>query len=238
VLAATVQVQACDFISPNCSTAITGLVGKVCAKADVGCMSPLRENITDDEGLLEFDVDTNVDGFDGYLEVFGPMQPCAEGFCAPGCDPGDVAPECQIPVYAPSLQFFNPPVTVDYEQALQMPMFDVVALSSVISAAGAEYDPTKGNLFLVALNCDGIPASGITYRITEHQTEVTQLYVKDGAVTNTVFETDDSGIGGFIGVPAGFAEVEAFNKRGDLVGSVGVVARAGFMTYSPLVPSE
>lgn len=237
VTTATVEVQVCNFMSSNCSEAVTGLSVRVCNKVDPTCTNPIEDGLTDEDGTISFDIDTNVAGFSGYIEVMPPMMPCIEGFCADGCTVGSLEPQCQIPSFAPALQFFNPPVVADYEQPMILPLFPTEALPSVIEAAGATSDPTKGNLFIVAFNCDGERAAGVTYTITENPGGISQLYMKDGAVTNTVLETDASGVGGFINVPAGFAEVEAFNEDQDLVGSVGLVARGGFMTYSPLVPS-
>lgn len=244
---ATVRVQACDFIS-NCASVVSQLHAKLCAKRDIGCTNPLRADITDRAGLLEFQVPTGVSGFDGYLQVNAPSARCTDAaafgtagpmLCGlvPECDPSAPDDRCNIPTYAPSLLFFNPPVSADIERALQLPLLSSAGLPAVVQAAGAALDPTTGNLFITALDCDGNPAAGVTYGITQHQDEVTQLYVDSGVVSDTVLETDESGIGGFVGVPTGFAEVVGYNSDLQRIGEIGVQAAPFTMTYSALAPS-
>ncbi len=236
---AKVAIQACDF-ADNCGTNVPDLTARLCAKVDVGCTNPIKSDITAVDGLFEFEVNTVGSGFDGYLEVLGEFVQCTPPMCSPLCmDPTDQTdPACKVPIWAPGLLFFNPPVTADWPGPAPLPLFRVEQLLPIIKAAtSVDVDPTAGNLFITAVDCDGVPASGVTFAISENQDKVTQLYVRDGAVTNTVLETDGSGVGGFINVPPGFAEIEAFNDVQDRIGSVGIVARAGFMTYSALIPS-
>ncbi len=234
---ARVLVQACDFISSNCSTPVSGLTARLCDKKDVACTNPIQEGITDVDGLFDIEIDTPPGGFDGYLEIGGPVTLCEDPFCPPSCDLSAPDQNCMVPVYAPAMLFFNPPVVADWQAPEPLPLLAVAQLFGVVQAAGAEIDPSTGNLFITAFDCEGTRASGVTFTISDNQQEVTQLYVQDGAVTNTVLETDPTGVGGFVNVPAGFAEVEAFNDASEGVGSIGVVSRAGFMTYSALVPS-
>jgi len=247
---AKVQVFACDFVSPNCATPVTGLTAQLCAKVDPGCKSPLQKDIKDTNGMFEFEVDTGGatgKGFDGYLMVMPPVAMCTDEatfgpggpLCglASGCDVNAPDQNCMVPVYAPAMVFFNPPIVADTTTPVGLPLFAAAGLPAIVQAAGATLDPTKGNLFITTLDCDGNRASGVTYEIAEHQSEVTQLYVDNGVVSNTAFETDTSGIGGFIGVPAGFAEVTAFNSANDKIGKVGLQAAPFTMTYGFVTPS-
>lgn len=244
---AAVQVRACDFVN-NCETTVSGLSARICAKRDVGCTNPLSETFEDADGLFDFEVPTGVSGFDGYLEVtsrrelctnekvFGSASPTACAF-ADNCDPESGGESCEVPVYARSMLFFNPPIVSDPAQAIALPLLSTVALPAVVEAAGAAIDPTAGNLFITALDCDGLPAPGVTYGIGQNQQDVTQLYVDSGVVSDTVLQTDASGIGGFVGVPPGFAEVTGYNSDLETVGKIGVQVAPLTMTYSALVPS-
>jgi hypothetical protein len=55
-------------------------------------------------------------------------------------------------------------------------------------------------------------------------------------VSNTSLQTDTSGIGGFVGVPAGFAEVTGYNDKLQKIGKIGVQAAPFSLTYSALSP--
>jgi hypothetical protein len=246
---ATVRVEACDFIS-NCLQPVTGLTARLCAKRDVACTNPIRTDIRDVGGVLELAVPTAQGGFDGYLEISAPPAPCTDrarfGAAASGllcslvpeCDPSAPDERCDIPSYARSLLFFNPPVTGDLAQPLRVPMLSSGGLPAVVQAAGATLDPTTGNLFITALDCDGTPTAGVTYAISQHQDVVTQLYVDNGVVSDTALRTDQSGIGGFVGVPAGFVEVTAFKEDFEPIGDIGVLAAPFTMTYCALVPTR
>ena len=60
--------------------------------------------------------------------------------------------------------------------------------------------------------------------------------MQGGAVSETNLQTDDSGIGGFLGVPPGFAEVQGYNRRYQKVGVIGVQTEPFTVTYSALAP--
>ena len=62
-------------------------------------------------------------------------------------------------------------------------------------------------------------------------------YVDTGVISDTSMETDSSGIGGFVGVPPGFAEIVGYNSDNERIGKVGVQASPFTMTYTFMVPS-
>jgi hypothetical protein len=244
---AVVQVQACNFID-NCATTVKGLSARLCAQRNVGCTNPLEENIFDvnDDGLLTFEVDTSPEAFNGYLEVtsstalctdeqFGTFGPMLCGL-SPGCDPAAPDQRCLAPLYARAMLFFNPPIDRDVSVPLQLPLIPSADIPAMLGAAGAELDPSTGNLFITALDCDGVPAPGVTYGIAEHQESVTQLYMHGGLPNKTDLVTDESGVGGFLGVPGGFANVTAYNDDLDVVGEIGVQTAPFTMTYTAIAP--
>jgi hypothetical protein len=243
---AKVRVLACDFVS-NCAQPVTNLTAKVCRKRDVGCTNPIEQDLRDNDGVFEFDVDTTGDGFDGYLDVSSTTAVCTDKaafgetgsmLCGllPNCNPEQPGDACQAPTYAHALVFFNPPVRQSFDKPQPVPLLPAAALPAIVGAAGATLDPTTGNLFITALDCALTPASGVTYSISEHQDKVTQLYVDRGVVSNTSLQTDSSGIGGFVGVPTGFAEVTGYNENLQKIGKIGIQAAPFTLTYSALSP--
>lgn len=242
---AFVRVQACDFLSPGCSTKVTGLSARLCAKHDEACAEPLVDDLVDDLGLLELMVPTPPGGFDGYLEVTSAAELCTSAafgttgplLCAAarGCDPDAPDERCRIPIYARSMLFFNPPVILDDFEPQPLPLIPAAAIPDLVAAAGATLDPSTGNLFVTALDCEGRPAAGVRYSISAEQG--IPLYVHDGEVSDTSRETDRTGVGGFLGVPIGVAEVSAVVGESQLVGSVGVRTAPFTMTYTVLVPA-
>jgi hypothetical protein len=245
---ATVRFQACDFIS-NCTLPVTGLRARVCDKLDVGCNNPRSADIVDTEGLLELQVPTGQFGFDGYVEVSTTLGRCydtavfgaaAEGLLcqlAPSCDLSAPGPECDVPTYAPVMWFFNPPVVADIEQPISLQLYPSASLPLVVDAAGGSLAPGTGSVFMTAIDCDGQPAPGISLEIAEYEDEATALYFDSGVISNTVTETDASGVGGFIRIPPGFVEITGLNRTATAIGEVGVQASANFATYTVLVPT-
>jgi hypothetical protein len=243
---ASVQVQACNFVD-NCTTAVSGLTARLCLQRDVGCTNPIVEGILDVDGLLSFNVPTLMPGFNGYLEVtsateycnspvFGELGPALCGQ-APGCDPQALNESCRLPIFARAMLFFNPPIFNDVTQRLQLPLIPAAAIPAMLEAAGATLDPSTGNLFITALDCDGVPAPGVTYSISEHQDRVTQLYVHNGLPNKADLETDASGVGGFLGVPGGaFVTITGFNENLEAIGEISVQTAPFTMTYSALTP--
>ncbi len=245
-LDARVTVFACDFIA-NCTEPVTELSGKLCDRRDVGCQRPREEGLTDEEGVFSLEVPTSGDGFDGYLQITAPLASCLDERAFPGtegrlcalaagCDPEAPDEACLVPTYAPALVFFDPPIVETPELPIVVPLLPSAALPAVVEAAGARLDPTTGNLFITAMDCDGNTASGVSYEIAQHQDVVTPLYVDSGVVSDTVFETDDSGIGGFVGVPPGFVEVMGFTAEGELIGELGLQAAPFALTYAFMAP--
>jgi len=245
---ATVRFQACDFIS-GCTVPVTGLRARLCDKLDVGCNSPRQVDIRDTGGQLEFDVPTGARGFDGYLEVSTALARCYDTeifgnaalglLCqlAPECDQTAPNAACDVPIYSPVLWFFNPPVVADIEEAIPLQLYPSASLPLVVDAAGGQLVPGTGSVFMTALDCDGQPAPGITLDIAEYEDEATPLYFDSGVISNTISETDSSGVGGFIRIPPGFVEITGMNRENEPVAEVGVQANPTFVTYTVLAPT-
>jgi hypothetical protein len=247
---AEVRVRTCDFIT-DCTTDVTGLSAKLCDKRDVGCNQPRLSGLVDSEGEFKFRVPTAGRGFDGYLRVDSSLAPCTDatafgevagatlcGATRPDCDVSQPDASCYIYTFAPAMFFFNPPIVHDVQRPLPLQMFPSAGLPSVIAAAGIQIDSMGGNLFLQALDCDGSPASGISFQLVEHGELARSLYVDNGVVSGGATRTDSSGVGGFIGVPPGFVTVVGYNQAGTQVGEVGLQAAASVLTYGTLTPNR
>jgi hypothetical protein len=243
-----VRFQACDFIS-NCTLPVRGLSARACDKLDVGCLAPRAIEIRDRGGAMEFSVPTGSRGFDGYLEVSTAVAPCydtstfgaAAGdlLCqlAPLCDRTAPSAACNVPVYAPVLWFFNPPVVADISDPIALQLYPYASLPLVIDAAGGSLLPGTGSVFVTVIDCDGQPAPDITLQIAEYQDVATPLYFDSGVISNTATQTDASGVGGFIGIPPGFVEITGVTQDGVPVAKVGVQSNPAFVTYSVLAPN-
>lgn len=244
---AQVVVQACDFIS-TCTTTVTGLTAQLCDKRDVGCLNPRLAGLTDDNGAFHFQVPTAGGGFDGYLLVTAPLASCTDptafgniagpSLCAvlPACDMSAPDEKCFLPTYAPALLFFNPPVVRDVTTPVPLQLFPTTGLPSVIQAAGIQLEPTAGNLFIQALDCDGHPAPGVSYTLQQNPGQASPLYVNHGVVSGAFTRTDATGIGGFVDVAPGFVSVVGTNADAVAVGQIGVQAVPSMLTYSVLLP--
>ena len=121
---------------------------------------------------------------------------------------------------------------------LPLQMFPTSGLPPVLAAAGVQIDPGAGNLFIQALDCDGQPAAGVTYKMEPSGARVSPVYVANGLVSKSVTRTDATGIGGFVAVPPGFVSVVGYNVDSIAIGEIGVQAAPSTLTYSALIPSR
>jgi hypothetical protein len=246
---AQVRVQACNFIT-DCKTTVGGLTAKLCDKLDVGCNSPRLSGLTDTNGEFRFQVPTAGGGFNGYLLVDSSVGSCTDpnafgtvagkvlcDLVAPQCDLSAPDERCFAKLFAPAMLFFNPAIVRDVVMALPLQMFPTSGLPAVLAAAGIAVDPTAGNLFIQALDCDGNPAAGVNYEMAQYGAQVSKLYVANGIVSNSVTHTDATGIGGFVRVPPGFVSVIGYNSDAVAIGEIGVQAAPSTLTYSALFPS-
>jgi hypothetical protein len=216
----SVQVRACDFISSNCSKAANGLTAKLCAKSDVRCSSPIRADIRDSSGVLDFEVETGGTvgtGFDGFLAV-----------------------SSQDDAYTSALLFFNPTIREALEEPMVLPLVPVSAVSTLVAASGSrEPDPDHGFLFITALDCAGEPAESVAVAVDRPTDEVSVIYVDHGVFDRAARETDASGVAEVINVSPGSVHVTA-HRAGAMpqrIGEVDVHVAARTISYASLVPS-
>jgi hypothetical protein len=250
---ASVSVHACNFVSSNCSATATGFTANLCDKKDVNCTNPIATNIGESAGDLQFDVPTGGVlgvGFDGYLQIAARTELCTNKeffpesgqlLCALSGQACDTNPTeaCRYPIYAPARLFFNPAIKSDVTTPIPLPLFPLDQVQPILTAANQPLDPTKGFVFITALDCNGTPAKDVSYSISRNDPSIAELYVAEGNISGGVSHTDETGLGGFLGVPAGFTEV--FGALGDdsgqRIGAAGVYVGAFSVSYTTLTPS-
>lgn len=214
-----IQVRACNFISSNCSEVASGLTAKLCERADARCSKPIRAEIRDSSGTLEFEVETGGSagaGFDGFLSV---------------ASDGDA--------YAPALLFFNPPIRAALEAPLVLPLVPASAVSTLVEAAGTrEPDPDHGFLFVTAFDCAGKPAEHVTVAVDRPAGEASVIYLDHGVFDLVARETDASGVAEVSNVSPGSVHVTAYRAGAtpEPIAEASVQVAAGTITYTSLVP--
>lgn len=230
-MTAHVSVHLCDFFDRNCTRPVVGSKAVLCERADFGCSRPVATGIVDQEntGDLSFDVKTGGaagTGFNGFLMVLPPAALCtdADAFGGPGacaltdptkCDPADPGPDCMVPLYNPGLLYFEPPITNDVPRQIYLSLLPTVGAVKLVRAAGAtSVDPALGSVIVTALDCDGRPASGVSFSIAEGAPKIGTLYNTLAGVPQRGIETDETGMAGLLGVPQAFVNISA-HRSGD-----------------------
>ena len=255
--AALVKVQACNFVSPKCSEPVTGFTVELCSKLDLSCDNPIQSSLRETGGAMQFAVPTGGVlgvGFDGYLRITPPKASCTDTsvfgevgplLCAllgAACDtsePDD--PDCLFPTFVPALYFFNPPIKADVTMPIPLPLVPTAAAQTLATAAGGNFNPTTGIVFTTSLDCNGVPASDVALTIDKHGDVATELYSQNGVISSTATTTDQSGLGGYIGVPPGFVVVDGYlgdTSSNRKTGEVGVNVEAFTISYANLAPVQ
>ena len=188
-----------------------GLAARVCYKLDTTCVSPMLSGLTSDsEGRIAFSVNS---GFDGFLESTGT----------------DVFPFSY---------FFYPPITSD-RVVSNMPVLQPDDLAKFSSLVKVELMPDRGHILARAYNCQGKIADGIRFSTSGGDGSTSPFYMIAGIPSTRESATDGSGTGGLLNVPEGAATlIGTVVESGKTLGKpLSVVARAGRITYTAVVPS-
>jgi hypothetical protein len=253
---ATVRVRTCNLISSNCGEVVSGLSATLCDKLDVQCVDPIQSNIENENGEFVFEVPTGGaigTGFAGYLQIVSSTAPCFDeatfgaagpALCAaaPGCDPAVPDETCNVPIYMPSLLFFNPPIRTDSESARVLPLMPTSAVFPLTEAAGTRLDISAGSAFIATVDCDGRPAPGV--QLTTDQTVAAMMYLEGGVISTSATETDESGLVGLVGMPVGFVGVHGWvmdpndSRARVRVGDAGLRIAPFTISYATLAPAR
>lgn len=187
--------------------AIAGLRADLCRKVDVVCADPVTTVDSDAEGKLTFD---QVEAnFSGYVSL------SAEGI-------------------VPTLYFFNPPIASNLEVP-SLSLSTPQSRTALLGQLGA--DTTRGDLLFNVVDCDGKPASGVTFTLSPADTGSIPFYLSSGLPTRNATATDATGYGGFVNVPAGTVTIRALDAKSQrVIQTLTVVVRDGAATWSKVVP--
>ncbi len=209
---------------------VTDVSVKVCAKIDVNCATPLQSTVPSAQGVIAIDIDA---GFDGYV-LIEPNLPDA------GCkvDSGQDAATCYYPLIAPSLVFFNPPLTDDTTY-ITVIMLSPDTLATLAKANGDTVDPTLGAVFMEAVDCSFHAAKDVAVSL-DSTTMLTRGFYFTGSIPSlTASATDLTGYAGFINTPTGARTVTGVLKPSQkFIGKTSVFARPGHISYTTLAPSQ
>ncbi|MEO6603761.1 MAG: hypothetical protein ABIQ16_28010 [Polyangiaceae bacterium] len=189
------------------SLALPGVNAQLCRKLDVLCEKPLAKTVSDDKGTFVLPVDGN---FDGFVQM--------------------TAPEI-----APSMYFFNPPVSADQD-------LPPISLASPAIAAGIAFQAggtllaDRGIMLLTTTDCHQAPAANVSYSIGGTRDPATFVfYLFAGVPTTDTSVTDATGYGGLVNMPQGFSTITALLAPDQRkVGTISLLVRPGYVTYSQI----
>jgi len=186
---------------------LPGVTAQLCRKLDLACEKPIREAESDGKGSFQIEVEGS---FDGYVQLTSPS-------------------------IAPSLYFFNPPVSADRE-------LPPISLASPLVAAGIALQSggtllsDHGIILLTTSDCEGKAAANISYSVGGAQDPATfAFYLVANLPTSNTTMTDDTGYGGLINIPPGVSTITAVLASDQTkVGTISLLVRPGHVTYSSI----
>jgi hypothetical protein len=196
-------------------TPVVGAPGKLCEPLDTDCLSPLDEAVTDENGVLSL---TGYYGFRGYTLLEPPES---------------------YPNMAPAILWANPPrfdeVAAEDIQPAHLTAVDEV--SGIAALLGTSVNPDAGHIFGLTSDCNQQPIGNVTLRSDVVGTDTVQYYFDGSIPSKTAAETDASGLGGFVNVPAGLVTITATSLDVGLLGSATVLVKPGHITYLGIGPT-
>jgi hypothetical protein len=209
----------------NQSPVPAGVMVAVCNPADFDCATPIGEaQLTASDGTVTVPVrgDTGLNGQDlglnGYLDISSDQVP---------------------PEVVPSLVYWGFPL-VDKQAILTAPIVvpSPVDLAAIYAVANVAIDAQRGTLGVVALDCPGIQAIGVTFAATGVDEETQLRYVIDRSTLAPGGPTTSTGSAIFLNVPPGDVTVTATPvSLGRPSSTIKVHVRAGAYTGAAMLPS-
>ncbi len=189
---------------------VPGITIRVCGLTDPGCDSPFDEGVTDIVGYWPLSVPTSGPF---YFEVSG------------------------NPTIAPALFFEHaPPGDSGFERTLTPLSTEVLAQAGV--ALGTTVSATRGHVIVEARDCDGEPATGVTFELDPSDPGVPVGYWQDGVISPDLGETATDGQALFLNVPASTTTVTArLAVTGDIIATRYVNLRAAATTVVSIDPT-
>lgn len=244
-----VRVRTCSFFTPNCSSLIDELTGRVCSKLDPGCRHPLVKDFGQEQGTFSFEVPVLGGPFDGYLAIYSERAACylesafgdqAKVLCSllADCNPEEPSGEsCDLPRVPKTMLFFNPPLAAARVEPFSVPVLPMASISALLAAGGGgTFDSSHGIVMVTIEDCEGVPIEGMRVSIDRQDSATAALYFDNGVPTVQAMQTDASGMVGLAGVPEGYIEVSALLPDGRVAGRASVLSEGLSVSYVVLSP--
>jgi len=180
----------------------------VCRKLDPLCSNPVDSQTIESSQGVTFSLEN---GFNGYLQA-------------------------NVSGYLPSLYFFNPPV--DHDQTI--PPIAVASQGEygmLMSVLGVAPDTTRGTAVLLAYDCTGKTATGVSYSSPYGDDLSKSFYYSNGLPSTSATATDSFGYGGMANLPPGAVSVSArlASPKADLP-TVSLIVRPLTLSFAQVVP--
>ena len=203
-----------------------GIRARVCAFGDEDCQSQLDEASTDADGIVKvrYSAKKSAGGllpFWGYFELSDP--------------------ELDAPRIATHLVYFGgsglpaaPARGNDPERPARPVVQTPMEVAAVHTVFGVEEDPSRGVVNGVVWDCRGMPARGVTVRVSVSRSEESTVYY--GAST-TLTETDELGVFSTYSLMPGSVEVTAFHDDTPVSVIQSVVVRANATSSLMMAPT-
>lgn len=188
---------------------LTGVRAVLCQKLDLQCGTPVLDATTNAEGTLQITVPGN---FAGYLKV-------------------------ESARFLPAMYFL--PAALPADGVLQpFPLLASGIIADALALAlGAELDPSRGHMMLIAEDCMGMAVSGATFSSPQKDASTVQFYVRDLLPATEATETSEVGQGGYLNFPPGPAVLDVKQVATGLrLTTVSVVMRPGFVSVAYIRP--
>jgi hypothetical protein len=197
----------------NCSqpqgTPIPGVAVTACTRLDADCSSPFAKSPpTDATGRTSLVVPG---GFDGYF------QAPANG------------------TFLPAIYAHEP---IQGTQVFDQSMMRTSLVSLAAKITGVQLDPSAGTVIPYVLDCHSQSAAGVTFDAGMLGPSERVFYLSQCIPSVSATETDSTGGGFILNVPAGSITIQATNSAGQLVASNTTFVRAGYTTFVQLRPNQ
>ncbi len=219
------------FTDPVSSNPITGISVRMCGPSPE-CPVPISTSLTDETGTAHLVDDSlapgagNVDqGLNGYLQILKP----------PASDGGGVD------IYPTHVYWGFPLSESQGRLGEPLPLLSTAELSLVVSSVTKlAPDPTMGQVAMLALDCLGTQAPGVSFSIRGAGTGALNPVYLDGLTPSpTATKTFEGGTAFFFNVPPGSYDITANPAAldGRASSTVSVYVHAGVLTEVALAPT-
>ena len=194
---------------------VVGVNVDVCDKLDIDCTGKNPDSpkglMSGPDGLVSFSV---AQGFDGFVRLSSPQ-----------------IIDSRIFVGRPIIT----PPTITEVRLLSKNDFTILA-----NLAKEKADPTRGTSILLAVDCQALPANGVSFQSPSIDAMSREFYLINQAPTTppAATQTDVDGFGGFFNMPVGSAVARSFRASDNtFVGESSFHILAETISYVQIAPT-